>query len=218
MCAFLAGAAVAQELPDGVAAYDMALSVPETAGKAVLDGELRRTYVGRRLLAETARVPCRSAHGGAPVAYRRKPRALVFDFRALAAAGRDDAVLDLARELCRASMGLPLELPQETPACRQTELRFALELSVRDSAFARGLRHAPPASERKRVAREIGLFADDPSSFYREAAQGEPPEVAARRASEEGENGPARVREAMEDFDGRGAEELRPLARRWEKR
>ena len=169
--------------------------LPEPAARDVAKGEddLRLTVAGRRLLVEAQEVERRSALDGLSgleaVRLMRIPKpTLVFDVKRLPKITPAEFELAFARELSKAAMNIPLELAETEMAARQQELAFALDKAEQDAVFAKKLREAvkaqqkrlegysendpvlypppTPVGELDRAAYYVALFVVSPERFY----------------------------------------------------
>lgn len=165
--------------------------LPEAALREIarLEEGLRATWTGRRLLAETLDVPRRGVmklEGPSIVAYQRgEPPSLVLDLRRLSAVTEWEFELALARELARASLELPMALPEEEMAAWQTAIEFAVEKASSTPAFSKRLKQAvrsqetligahrafgtaakPPAGEIELLSYHLALFRRSPDELY----------------------------------------------------
>lgn len=166
-----------------------------------LEAGLRKTLAGRRLLAETSDVPRRSrALQGETFSFQRgRPSCLYVDAEELKKRPLEasrllwpwEFELILARELAKASLALPIELPEGEMAAIQLELGYAVERAQGDNAFSQRLKEALglmrgraassslqlvvasplaltplPKSELEKVAFYILLFRRDEEEFY----------------------------------------------------
>ena len=183
------------------------LSLAAQARIQRLEAQASRSGTFRRLLAETRRVPRRAGRldDGAAVRYEPPPAdRLVFDEKALAAADDAEVELEEARELARASMGLPVEVRDAELTAIQRELRVLLELRLRPSERDGG--------ERGRAARWAALLAQDPRRFDADAGADWPPPGPSALKALEPSGGRARLREAVglrEDDAARLSKKLR---------
>lgn len=109
-----------------------------------VEDNLRRTETGRRLLAETARVPRRGVarlEEGVAVAWRRgKPGELLYSLEALPKATEWDFELALVREYARAAMDLPLPVLEEESAAGLRQALHAAQKARADARFSQALR------------------------------------------------------------------------------
>jgi hypothetical protein len=116
-------------------------ALPDAVRAEVLRVEqsARRSETFKRLLAENDGLERATGTLPAPefVRFEARPRRLVYDAKRLGRATEWELQLAEARELARASMGLPVTLVEAEAAARQKELAFALELAEAEPAFSK---------------------------------------------------------------------------------
>lgn len=134
---------------------DKPLSLSQEADLKRLQERMSASYVVRRLLAQTGKVP-RRQRGGVPGGVRYfhgPPAVLAFDFKAYRDLNAPEAELAFVRELARAAYDLPLEMPEEEMALYQKEMEFILERVKTNPAFNERLSSAYRAMEKNDALR-----------------------------------------------------------------
>lgn len=122
-----------------------ALSSGTLAELGRIQAHMAASESGRVLLAETAEVPQRewpAQAGSSAVRFVPEEGVLAFDSRKLTSLTEYETQLALARELARASIGLPFELYEADMAAYQRELEFAVERAASDPAADERLRRS----------------------------------------------------------------------------
>jgi hypothetical protein len=170
-------------------------TIPEPAEReiGIREEGMRRALEGRRLLVETQGVARRSVVTGLSgvdaVRFMRLPKpTLVFDLERLQKVSAWEFELAFARELAKAGMDIPLELPELEMAARQKELVFALDKAAQAADFSKALKSVfyaaqkrlerlqgegpelypppTPAGELDRAGFYLALIEKDPDQFY----------------------------------------------------
>ena len=133
----------------------LTLSAKTVEQLSSLEAKISATATGRRLLAETVAVPrLESAASGAPIRYLRDPSVIAFDPKRMSYLSEWEVELELVRELARASLDIPLEMPEGEMAAYRTEMIYGLERTARDPEFDAWLRKSYSLMGRRHQARQ----------------------------------------------------------------